>query len=330
MFLDHLLHNAPRPPQAAMSGSVRYLAPGCVGFEPESPLPGAPNLLLSCGIHGNETAPVEGLSGLLDALLAGTLRPRVRVLWVFGNLAALRTGQRDIEADLNRLFGVPGLADTLEARRAAELQQVCAAFFPAHPAQPLLHLDLHATLRPSAFEPFALVPVWAPQGDEGLGVAHMPPEFDTLAGLGMQAILLQTGRTPTFSAYTRQHLGARSVTLELGQAQPFGQNPPGRFAPLWAGITALLHGQALAASSGPAPACFRVAGEIIRHSAAFRWCLPQGIGNFAPLPAGALLAEDGDIRYTAPAEARIVFPNPTVRIGQRAGLVVVPWFASVT
>ena len=72
--------------------------------------------------------------------------------------------------------------------------------------------------------------------------------------------------------------------------------------------------------------CFRVARDIPRLSDAFRLHLAADTANFTPLHPGQQLAEDGDTRYVIDEQdARVIFPNPNVANGQRAGLVIVPW-----
>ncbi|MDP1013847.1 succinylglutamate desuccinylase/aspartoacylase family protein [Klebsiella pneumoniae] len=42
-------------------------------------------MLLSSGIHGNETAPIELLDRLLHGIARGEIKPRNRILFLFGN-----------------------------------------------------------------------------------------------------------------------------------------------------------------------------------------------------------------------------------------------------
>jgi len=69
---------------------------------------------------------------------------------------------------------------------------------------------------------------------------------------------------------------------------------------------------------------FRVIAQIEKHSDRFEFLVDPDVPNFTAFAAGTLIARDGDYRYevTHPSE-RIVFPNPNVKPGLRAGLMVV-------
>ena len=71
---------------------------------------------------------------------------------------------------------------------------------------------------------------------------------------------------------------------------------------------------------------YSVAREIIKHSDSFRLNLPADIENFSELEVGYLLAEDiANTRWIIEEEgARIIFPNPKVKNGLRAGILIVP------
>ena len=73
-----------------------------------------------------------------------------------------------------------------------------------------------------------------------------------------------------------------------------------------------------------APHVFKVAQEIIKHSDEFRMAFDRSTQNFTSLPQHAVIASDGETVYTVRhAEELVVFPNPDVRVGLRAGLMVV-------
>lgn len=294
--------------------TLRWLAHGVLQVEPDAALPG--HLLLSAGIHGNETAPVEWLDRLLCGLGSGAIRLRRRLLLILGNPAALRVGTRYIEQDLNRLFNAAVRDESSqEGARAAELERLASDFF-ANATGPRLHYDLHTAIRGSRFERFALFP-WHP--DRPLA----EEECVRLGQAGMQAVLSHNQIGRTFSAFTQDALRAQSFTLELGKARPFGANAALDLSALDRVVQDWL--QALPTTvAAAAPQRFRVAGSVIKRSPDFVLHLDDDVENFTPLTPGSLLAEDGDERWrVSEADARILFPNPAVACGQRAGLIVV-------
>jgi len=67
-----------------------------------------------------------------------------------------------------------------------------------------------------------------------------------------------------------------------------------------------------------------VIGQITKQSEAFELFVANDVPNFTPLPRDTLVARDGSYRYqVSHDEERIVFPNPSVKPGLRAGLMVV-------
>jgi hypothetical protein len=67
---------------------------------------------------------------------------------------------------------------------------------------------------------------------------------------------------------------------------------------------------------------FAVTREVIRSSEQFVLHLADDVANFTPLPAGYLLAEDGAEQTIVAAGEHILFPNPAVKVGLRAGVLV--------
>ena len=299
---------------------MRWLAEGALEVRPPEARDNGTDLLLSAGIHGNETAPIELLDTLIHAIARGELKPRARILFLFGNPEAMRRGERYVEQDVNRLFnGRHEHSGGSEALRACELERLAASFFNI-PGRYRLHYDLHTAIRGSRIEQFALYP-WKE------GRAHSRRELARLRTAGMEAVLLQNKASIVFSAYTYDKLDAEAFTLELGKARPFGQNQQVNLDKLKSCLEHLIAG-----TNADQPAdldglqLFSVAREIIKHSDAFRLHLPQDIENFTELEKGYVLAEDlADSRWVIEEEgARIIFPNPNVKNGLRAGILIVP------
>lgn len=305
------------------AGAVRWQwrGDGLLAFEPvaaDAAGTARASVLVSAGVHGDETAPIELLSMLVRDLASGALPLACRLLVVLGNVPAMRAGERYLDDDLNRLFSgrhaqVP---DSREAPRAAQLEAAATAFFAAAPAGAARwHIDMHTAIRASVFEQFALLPH-----------TGMPPTrtmFEWLGDARIAAVLLHTAKGNTYSHFTAEHCGALACTLELGKVRPFGQNDLARFAPADRAVRKLVSGAAREVDV-PLPRVFTVIDQITKRSDALELFVAADVANFTAFARGTVLAQDGDYRYTVTHdEERIVFPNPSVKPGLRAGLLVV-------
>ena len=274
-------------------------------------------LLLSVGIHGDETAPIEMLADLLEKFAAAPQALAPDLMVVVGNPGAIESGTRFIDADLNRMFRDDRgeLVSATEAGRADAIMQATSVFF-SKPDVQKWHFDLHTAIRPSPYPRFAIVPdvIWDDRQQQLLG---------WLGWAGIQAVIFSAASAGTFSAYTASRFGTASATVELGQIGALGGNELGRFADAHSALEAFLRtGQPPASTERPI--IFRVVQELIKHSDTFQLLLDRDTENFTALPPGALIAVDGDIQYRVGAEMEyVVFPNPAVRVGLRAGVMVV-------
>lgn len=312
------------PPQVHPGIEYRQIATGVLQIQPaDTDGDTLPHILLSAGIHGNETAPIEILDQIISDIFSGVLPLQARVLVMFGNIDAMRIGKRFCDYDMNRLFNGSHQqqAGSREAARAAELEQLAANFFAQAGKMALrLHHDLHTAIRGSVFEQFAIYPY----PDER---PHDRQQLGWLADAGIATVLLHSKPAATFSYYTSHHCQAHAFTLELGKARPFGQNELARFESINQALRQLLqHGLRSDIHWQPARSqLFRAKYDLVRSSEDFRLHLADDVENFTQLPDGMILAEDGDKQIFAEGgDERILFPNPKVGLGLRAGIVIEP------
>jgi succinylglutamate desuccinylase len=277
------------------------------------------SVLVSAGVHGDETAPIELLSKMVAEIAAGRTPLACRLGIVLGNVAAMRAACRYLDDDLNRLFcgRHRQMAQSREAPRAQALEAAAARFFAdaADVDGARWHFDMHTAIRASVFERFALLPY--------TGAAPSRAMFEWLAEAGIEAVLLHTAKGNTYTHFTAESFGANACTLELGKVRPFGENDLTRFAGADHAVRALAAGRA-PSGAAPMPRVFTVIGQITKQSDTFELLMADDVANFTPFAKGAVLARDGAYRYeVSHDEERIVFPNRTVKPGLRAGLTVV-------
>ncbi len=275
------------------------------------------SVLVSVGVHGDETGPIEVVAHLLDAISLSPSRLKVDLMVCVGNLAAIAAGKRFIDADLNRMFRpVRGsLAQAGESERADQLIAATSAFFST--AGPVRwHLDLHTAIRPSVYPTFAIVP-------DLIADAPKAALVNWLGQAAIGAVIMNPQSAGTYSYYSAEHHGAAASTVELGRVGTLGQNDLSLFADVEAALSSLLEGAPPAAPK-VASHVFKVAQEVIKQSDAFHMHFDRSTHNFTAAKQGDVIATDGDTVYTVQhAEELVVFPNPDVRVGLRAGLMVV-------
>ncbi|MDT0594142.1 succinylglutamate desuccinylase [Glaciecola petra] len=301
---------------------VSLLANGILGINLASVDKHAKSIVLSCGIHGNETAPIEICSQLVTQILNQSLLSKHRILFIFGNIDAMNKGVRFIDENLNRLFvrtNAPVLLNTYEKVRADTIKHIVDSFFNG-PQSEKIHYDLHTAIRPSKHEKFAVYPFLH-------GREYDLEQLAFLSACDVNTILLSQSPTGTFSYYSSFYHHAHSFTVELGKVKPFGENDMRNFSAVKKQLIALLSKeQVLLKHYNDCPiTVFKVNQVINREHENFSLGFSENIANFTEFDKGDVLAiENGTpINATHNGEA-IVFPNAEVAIGQRALLTVIP------
>lgn len=277
-------------------------------------------LALSAGVHGNETAPIELLNQLTDDLLAGRLPLAARLLLVLGNPPAMRAGKRYLNGDMNRMFGGRHrqFAASGETARARQLEQALTEFFAVEPSPhgvARYHYDLHTAIRESKLPRFGLLPFQTrPYSAELLA---------TMDAAELDALVAHREPGGTFSHFSSEQLSAASCTLELGKARPFGHNDLSQFAAIDSALRAVVSGAPLPERATPPLRLFSVARSLIKRSDDFQLYLSADTANFVSFERGTLLCRQPGEEYRVEHEREwILFPNPNVALGLRAGMVL--------
>lgn len=309
--------------------AVSIFDTGVICLEPELCESNTKDIVLSCGVHGNETAPIEICAELVKDLLTGQLQLKHRLLVLFGNPAAMNAATREISENLNRLFsGHHSMGTGLisaERKRAKALEEYVSRFYQEVRVTSLVPrnrylYDLHTAIRGSRFEKFAVYPF-----------LHNKPwqkaQFEFLQACDVTTVLLMQTPASTFSYYASNTHGANAFTIELGKVQPFGQNDMRRFSKARAALRQLVSEAAVSTVDFDEQQfqLYQVYRAINKQTQEFKLHFADDVENFTAYPQGTLLATDGDIEYRVEREGEaIIFPNAKVAVGQRAMLMVVP------
>jgi succinylglutamate desuccinylase len=278
-------------------------------------------LVLSAGIHGDETAPIELLDQLVSNIFSGRCRLRVHLLVILGNPPAIRCQRRYLSADMNRMFadGYQRFTASAETQRAQYLEQCLARFF--HQAQlsgacQRFHLDMHTAIRSSIHRQFALLP-WQSR-------PYSKQLYQWLLAADLDALVTHKQAGNTFSQVSSSRWQAQSCTLELGKALPFGENDLPLFARLFQALSAWVAQSGVAARQKGALACYQVAESLIKQHEDFVLHIPPDTANFTAYPQGTLLAQQSGEDYrVSHQQVWILFPNPHVALGLRAALLLI-------
>lgn len=274
-------------------------------------------MLLSAGIHGNETAPIELLANMINDLFAGRVILSARVLFVLGNPEAIRQGIRYLENDMNRMFcgAYQHLKTDQETERAAHLEQITTQFFEqSSPEAQRYHYDLHTAIRGSLLPVFALFPYQTQPFDDFL--------IQSLNAADLDALVYHNAIGKTFTHFTAEFFQAASSTLELGKAKAFGQNDLAEFASIDQVIRAVFSGQALPVRQKQKIRQFKVVDSILKQSEDFQLRLTADAPNFSTFQKGEVVATQAANAVVFDQQVWILFPNPNVKIGLRAGLIL--------
>ncbi len=301
---------------------IAWIAQGILQIVPSKLSVKSKDIVLSSGVHGNETAAIEVVDEIARQILLGHWQPKHRLLLIIAHPKAIEANTREVEENLNRLFGEEQDETTLEQELANRLQWAVRYFFFQSDVSPLLqwHLDLHCSIR-KATKPFFALSPWSETGSRGktLFAFFQQAEFD--------AVLLSHQKSTSFVSFSANEFGAQSATLELGAVAPFGENDWEKLTPVFNAIKTLVCTVTpkWQWQENSHLTTYRVSRTIQKSSDDFALHFPDDVPNFTPFGKADLIATDGSFEYRAEVDGEaVLFPNPQVKVGQRACLLIRP------
>ncbi|GAB2661301.1 succinylglutamate desuccinylase [Vibrio panuliri] len=275
------------------------------------------HIVISCGIHGDETAPMELVDKFLQDIETGFQPVNERLLIIVAHPEATNAHQRFLESNLNRLFDAKVHEPSKERDIADMLKQRVSDFFATTKESQRWHFDLHSAIRDSRFYTFAVSPKTRhPVRSKAL--------MDFVHSAHMEAILFSNAPSSTFSWYTGETYGAQALTIELGSVAKFGDNNLDKLVAFDLAVRDLISRNA-PEHLPRKPLMYRVSRTIVRIHEDFDFLFDDSIANFTSFKHGEVFGHDGDKPLMAKNEGEaIVFPNRNVEIGQRAALMICP------
>ena len=290
--------------------------PGVYYYPGEEALPG---VILSCGIHGNETGPIHTIEHLQLHLRQSQRPPHCPLLIIYGNTEAIASNKRFIRHNMNRLFNLPhdeAWASEPEYLRAKQLENSCRQF-ASYCLGGCLHLDLHSTIKPSRHGCFALQPVSCEH--------HSALWNPFIIDAHIQAWIKQTSVSNTFSQFSCEVLSIPSITLESGQVG--GGNNPVLYQALLKLIFADETNNTSAAELTPNTLTpniphYRAAHDITRTED-FYFLIDEQLPNFSEISPGTPIFESQGQPHCFNQTLYPLFLNSNVPVGHRAGLLLI-------
>ncbi|MGF1720995.1 succinylglutamate desuccinylase [Vibrio kyushuensis] len=273
------------------------------------------NVIVSCGIHGDETSPMEIVDKIVTDILSGFQAVSERCLFIIAHPEATNQHTRFIEENLNRLFDEKDHASSREVTIADSLKVLVAGFYRNTHVETRWHLDLHCAIRESKHYSFAVSPKTRhPVRSRAL--------FDFVEQSHIEAVIFSNSPASTFSWFSAENFSAQALTIELGQVAPIGENELEKLVAFDLSLRDLI------AASEPEHLAkkaimYRVSRTIVRLHEEFNFLFDDNVENFTSFKHGEVFGYDGEKPLMAKNEDEaIVFPNRHVVVGQRAALMV--------
>lgn len=298
--------------------SVKLLQRGVLEVTPYAMSDNSKSIVISTGIHGDETAPMELIDSIISDILSGELKITERCLFLIGHPVATNSHVRFIDENLNRLFDDKPHAESMENQLAEQHKKVVTDFYSGTEMHQRWHLDLHCAIRKSRHYTFAVSPKVTNSYSRSKGLISF------IEKAHIEAILLSNSPSSTFSWYSAENFAAQALTLELGRVAPLGENDLSVLETFDNALRGLLT-NSMESLPSKELTTYRVTQTIKRLHKDFDFNFSDDVENFTEFEHGQVIGHDGDKLLFAKVEHEaVVFPNRKVAVGQRAALMVSP------
>ncbi|WP_394247055.1 succinylglutamate desuccinylase [Vibrio profundi] len=273
------------------------------------------NIVFSCGIHGDETSPMELVDKLIEDIETGFQNVEARCLFIIAHPEATNAHTRFLDENLNRLFDDKARESNREVIIADELKTIVTSFYKDTKVDTRWHLDLHCAIRLSKHYSFAVSP-------KVRHAVRSKALIEFINSAHVEAVLLSNSPSSTFSWYSAENFEAQALTMELGQVARIGENQLDKltaFDLAMRNLVAEVEPEHLPKKT----ITYRVSRTIVRLHDDFDFMFEDNVENFTSFKHGEVFGHDGDKPLMAKNENEaVVFPNRHVAIGQRAALMV--------
>ncbi|EGU36473.1 succinylglutamate desuccinylase [Vibrio ichthyoenteri ATCC 700023] len=275
------------------------------------------HVVISCGIHGDETAPMELVDKIIEDIETGFQPIKERLLFIIAHPEATNAHTRSIETNLNRLFDGKRHEPSKELAIAEMLKDRVSVFFAGTEEKQRWHFDLHCAIRQSKHYTFAVSP-------KSRHPVRSRALMNFVYSAHLEALLFSNAPSSTFSWFSAENFAAQALTVELGSAARIGDNDLKKLVAFDLALRDLI--SASEAEHLPRkPVMYRVSRTIVRIHDDFDFLFGDDVENFTSFKHGEVFGHDGQKPLMAKNEEEaIVFPNRHVEIGQRAALMICP------
>lgn len=119
------------PAEQVLSNGVqlKLYQRGVLEVIPENPTQETKNIIISCGIHGDETAPMELVDSIIKDIESGFQKVDARCLFIIAHPESTLAHTRFLEENLNRLFDEKEHEPTKELAIADTLKLLVRDFY---------------------------------------------------------------------------------------------------------------------------------------------------------------------------------------------------------